>query len=234
LAVVEGVRLVEEALEAQVRFRGSLVSPELTRSDRGAALLARLAAHAVPIEEVPAREFASLAATETPQGVIGIIRPPRWSLSEVIPGPGRPALVLDEVQDPGNVGVLLRTAFGLGASGAVLLKGCADLWNPKALRASMGASLRFPAVETTMAELADWQREHGVELWAADTSGTPLGRTVPPERLAIAVGNEGAGISPAIATLAAQHVCIPLARGADSLNVAVAAGILLHEVRRAH
>jgi len=164
----------------------------------------------------------------------GIIEPPHWSLGDIVPATGRPAIVLDEVRDPGNVGVLLRTAFALGASGAVLLKGCADPWNPKALRASMGASLRFPVAEAVAATLAEWQREHDVVLWAADASGTPLTRTTLPERLAIVVGNEGFGVSQTVAALAAQRVSIPLARGAESLNVAVAAGIMLHEVRRAH
>src|SRR6267142_2278398 len=93
LALIEGVRLVEEAL---------------------AALVAELQSHAVEVEEVPARVFAQLADTETPQGIIAVIEPRRWAASDFAPPPGAVALVIDGVQDPGNVGTLIRTAHALG------------------------------------------------------------------------------------------------------------------------
>jgi len=140
--------------------------------------------------------------------------------------------VLDAVQDPGNVGTLLRTAFALGAAGAVLLRGSADLQNPKVVRAGMGATFRLPSVSATPAECVAWVRRASVRVWAAATEGTPLQRATAPERLALAVGNEGAGIRPEVRECAELQVAVPLARGAESLNVAVAAGILLYEVIR--
>ncbi len=231
--MAEGVRLVEEALAAGVPFRGALTAATLRDTARGAALLEDLASHAVAVEEIAEGELARLADTDTPQGVLAVIDPPRWSLADIHPVQGHPVLVLDGVQDPGNVGTLLRTAYALGSPGAILLSGTADLANPKVMRAGMGASFRFPAAPAQDGELAKWVGEHGVTLWAAAPEGMPLERLESPERPALVVGNEGAGVRPFVRSLAQQQVAIPLARGAESLNVAVAAGILLYEVRRA-
>jgi TrmH family RNA methyltransferase len=233
LTLAEGVRLVEEALAARTSIVGVLVTRKLGESARGAALLEELAGRAVPLEEVPERTFATLAETESPQGVLAVVEPRRWTLADLHPQRAAPALVLDAVQDPGNVGTLLRTAFALGACGAVLLKGSADLTNPKVVRGAMGATFRLPAVPVEPPEFAAWCRRERLAVWAAAAEGTPLARATVPERLALVVGNEGLGVGQAVLGLAHQRVAIPLARGAESLNVAVAAGILLYEVIRA-
>ena len=243
LALIEGVRLVEEALAAGVAFTGALVAPELARTARGTALVAELEGHAVGVEEVGARVLAQLADTETPQGIIAVIEPRRWTASDFVPAPGAVALVIDGVQDPGNVGTLIRTAHALGAAGTVVLRGTADPTSPKALRAAMGATFRHPVVSLDDAGFIAWARKHGVTLWASAADGVPLhraldrglgkggaGRVDGP--IAVIVGNEGAGIRPQLNAVAAQRVAIPLAQGAESLNVAVAAGILLYEVTR--
>jgi TrmH family RNA methyltransferase len=195
-------------------------------------LLETLASHAIPVEEVGARQFAELADTESPQGILAIVEPPTWTLDELLPRSGHPVLVLDGVQDPGNVGTLLRTAFAMGAPGAVALPGTADTANPKVMRAAMGATFRFATVYVSDGEFAAWVKRLNVEVWVAAAEGTSITRLDAPEHLAIVVGNEGAGSRPSIRSLARHAAAIPLARGAESLNVAVAAGILLHEVRR--
>ncbi|GBD33597.1 23S rRNA (adenosine(1067)-2'-O)-methyltransferase [bacterium HR33] len=232
LAVAEGIRLVEEALAAGVEFRGVLVSPAAERSARGAALLRALGDRAIPMQEVTDRTLEELADTETPQGVIAVVEPKRFGIAEIRAEPGCPVLVLDAVQDPGNVGTLLRTAFALGCSGAILLAGTADPANPKVLRAAMGATFRLPVATAEVGELKAWLRERGVALWAAAAEGKPLFRLEAPELLALAVGNEGAGLRPEVGSLASEWVSVPLARGAESLNVAVAAGIILYEAGR--
>jgi TrmH family RNA methyltransferase len=236
LAVLEGVRLVEEALAAGLEFRGALVSPDLARTTRGQALTAELASHAVEIEEVGARSFGQLAGTDTPQGILAIVQPKVWTLADVA-RVGGPLLVVDGVQDPGNVGTLIRTAHALGASASLLLRGTADPMNPKALRAAMGATFRHPVVQLDDPPFIAWARERGITLWASAADGTPLPRALEArpsnkDLIAVIVGNEGAGIRPQLNAVAAQRVAIPLAGGAESLNVAVAAGILLYEVSR--
>src|SRR6184192_758054 len=239
LALIEGVRLVEEALGAGVAFQGALVAPDLARTERGTALVAELQGHGVAVEEVGARIFAELADTETPQGIIAVIEPRRWSAGDFTPSPGAVALVIDGVQDPGNVGTLIRTAHALGAAGTVVLRGTADPTSPKALRAAMGATFRHPVVPLDDAGFIAWARKLTVTLWAAAADGVPLHRAMAKEEvgrgdgpIAVIVGNEGAGIRPQLNAVAAQRVAIPLAQGAESLNVAVAAGILLYEVTR--
>jgi TrmH family RNA methyltransferase len=231
-AVAEGVRLVEEALAAAVPFRGALAAPKLQETPRGARLMQSLADHAVVVEQIPEADLARLADTDSPQGVLAVIEPPRWQLEAVVPAAGAPVLVLDGVQDPGNVGTLMRTAFAMGAAGAVMLKGSADTAHPKVMRAGMGATFRLPAAAAQDGELAQWAELHGAEVWAAASEGAALGRLERPERLALVVGNEGAGVRPFVRQLARQQVSVPLARGAESLNVAVAAGIILYEVQR--
>lgn len=234
LAVLEGVRLIEEALAAGLEFKGALVSPDLARTTRGQSLTAELAGRAIAVEEVGARVFSDLAGTDTPQGILAVVQPRVWALSDVKSGP---LLVVDGVQDPGNVGTLIRTAHALGASASVLLRGSADPMNPKALRAAMGATFRHPVLQLDDAPFITWAREHSLVLWATAADGTPIARALQTrpaqkELIAVIVGNEGAGIRPQLNAIAAQRVAIPLAHGAESLNVAVAAGILLYEVLR--
>ena len=237
LAVLEGVRLVEEALAAGLEFKGALVSPDLARTTRGQSLVAELASHAVPVEDVGARTFGQLAGTETPQGILAVVAPRIWTVADVSPAPGGAVLIVDGVQDPGNLGTLIRTAHALGAAATVVLRGTADPMNAKALRAAMGATFRHPVVPLDDTPFIAWARQRGLILWAAAVDGVPLDRALDatPEReelIAVIVGNEGAGIRPQLNAVSAQRVAIPLAGGAESLNVAVAAGILLYEVLR--
>ena len=236
LALAEGVRLVEEALAGGIAIRGAAISATLESTTRGNTLKAALASRGIKLEDVSETELEALADTEHPQGVVAVIEPKRWSWVDIHLVPGTTLLVLDGVQDPGNVGTMLRTALGLGAAGAVALKGTADLTNPKVLRAAMGASFRLPTVSATAEEFAAWSRLQRSEIWVADTDGEAIERL--PRRsparppVALVLGNEGAGVTPALELAAAQRVAIPLARGVESLNVAVAAGILLYEVTR--
>ena len=240
LALAEGVRLVEEALAAGVPLRGAAVSPALEATTRGRALKATLVTSGTRLEEMSEAELEQLADTEQPQGVIAIIEPPRRALRDIVlrPSAGGAAtreavLVLDAVQDPGNVGTMLRTALGLGAAGVVALKGTAELTNPKVIRGSMGALFRLPAVAATPEEFLSWAAAERVEIVAAAANGEPVARrAVSAGPVAIVVGNEGAGVSAPISAAAARTIAIPLRPGAESLNVGVAAGILLYEVLR--
>src|SRR2546421_1570159 len=247
LALIEGVRLVEEALAAGLTFRGALVAPDLARTTRGRELVVELERHAVSVEEGSARALAQVADTEGPQGIVAVVEPRIWVPGDILlGGEHTAALVIDGVQDPGNVGPLIRTAHALGAAGTVVLRGTADPTSPKALRAAMGATFRHPVVTLDDGGFIAWARKHDVTLWAAAADGIPLARALgarDPDGLpggrggrgtregpiAVIVGNEGAGIRPQFNAVAAQRVAIPLAQGAESLNVAVAAGILLYQ-----
>jgi RNA methyltransferase, TrmH family len=236
LALAEGVRLVEEAVHAEIRMRGVLVSPALEGSTRGRALKSMLAQRGVTLEQVSEPELEKLADTEHPQGVVAVIELRPWRIEDLEFTRGAVVLVLDGVQDPGNVGTILRTAQGFGAAGVLALPGTADLANSKVIRGSMGALFRFPAVLVTAESLLNWASQSGVEIWTTAADGEPVNRIGIPGRdrapIALVLGNEGAGVGSTLAAAAQRRVSIPLAPGVESLNVAVAAGILLYEVSR--
>jgi TrmH family RNA methyltransferase len=232
LALAEGVRLVEEALAAGVAIRHVVASPGLEATPRGRALQAALGKAGHRPDAVSERVFEELAATEQPQGILAVVELPRRSLDQVRPAPGKPVLVLDGVQDPGNVGTVVRTALGLGAAGIVALPGTAEVTNPKTLRATMGAVFRLPVVAASDEEFRGWVGARRPRLLLARAGAPPPDPETRRTAAALVVGNEGAGIRPALASLAAGSVGIPLQAGVESLNVAVAAGILLWEMTR--
>lgn len=231
LALAEGIRLVEEALRARVAIRHVLASPALETTPRGRSLKAALQQAGLRIEPVSDLVFESLAATEHPQGVLAVVEPPKWKLDDVKPGPRAPTLVLDGVQDPGNVGTLVRTAFALGAAGVLALPGTAELSNPKTLRATMGGCFRIPYITLEESALREWAGAHQVRVLLAAADARPLSRPIAGS-LALVVGSEGIGIRPSLETWAAGRIGIPLRKDAESLNVGVAAGILLHAMTR--
>ena len=232
LFVCEGIRLVEELARSHVIVRGVLVTPSTRADGRAAAAVERLRQRGADVIEVADRDFASAAETESPQGVLAIAEAPARRIDELPTPPTVRLLVLDAVQDPGNAGTLIRTAAALAATATLALPGTVDLWNAKVVRSAMGAHFHHPALSCTWEELDAFRRRHTVALWAADGSGEPVGTAPPPPRLALVVGNEGAGITPATRDRAEHLVALPIAPAVESLNVAVAAGILLHALRR--
>jgi len=232
LFLAEGVRSVEELLRAGLKVRGALVAPQLASAPRGKSLRVALDQANVEIAEVDEKEFRSAAATDSPQGVIAIGEVPARSLDTLALADMCRILILDGVQDPGNVGTILRTAAALGATATVALPGTVDLWNPKVIRSSMGAQFLHPALHASFEELATFLDSRDFEMWATDASGEALQRANAPKRLAIAVGNEGAGLSPEVRARARRTVSLPIASSVESLNVAVATGIILYELRK--
>lgn len=236
LALAEGVRLVEEALAAGVRIDGAAVAPALEATDRGRALKAALAGRGTPLEPLSDIELEKLADTDHPQGIIAVIAPKSWTLTELPThhAPRTTYLVLDGVQDPGNVGAVLRSALALGAAGVIALPGTADLQNSKVLRASMGAAFKLPNLHATDPEFHEWAAGAKAAVWTTAMDGTDIRQARRPAGpLALLLGNEGAGVRADLAATAALRVTIPIATGAESLNVAAAAAILLWESSRA-
>jgi TrmH family RNA methyltransferase len=232
LFLAEGVRAVEDLLASPLAVRYLVAASSLEAAPRGRALLAAAEARGVAVRGVTDDELRALAVTDTPQGVLAVAETPRAALADLAAA-AEPAvvLVLDAVQDPGNLGTLARTAEALGAAGLVLLPGTVDPWNPKAVRAAMGSTFRLPVVEAPWGEATAWLRAAGFAVLAADTGGRPLGADRP-RRAALVLGNEGAGVSAGVAAAADAVVAIPLRGRAESLNVAAAGAILLHELLR--
>ncbi len=186
---------------------------------------------AVRIVEVPDSLLTAVADTRTPQGIIFLCR------GSVGAMPERPAgsryLILDGVQDPGNVGAIWRTADAFGADGLILCGGCADPWSPKTVRATMGAIFRLPVYEQTLEETAERLKAAGIPLYAtALREDTADVRTVPLSRSGVIIGSEGHGVSEDALRLCERTIKIPMTRRCESLNAAVAAAVVLWEMAR--
>ena len=225
------MRTVEELARSPLRVHGALVAPQLAEAPRGAALLDDLRRRGIEVAEVSAQEFASAAETDSPQGVLAIAAVPPHSLESLSLAPRTRLVVLDAVQDPGNVGTIVRTAAALDVAAVIAMPGTVDLWNAKVVRSAMGAGFHLPTFASTWDALDAFRHRESVALWGADAGGTPLHELKPPDRLALVVGNEGAGLSVDARRLVDRVAALPIASTVESLNVAVATGILLYQLR---
>lgn len=181
--------------------------------------------------EVPEDVMRSLSPAESPQGVLSVCAMEEAALPEVLPG-GR-YVVLDGVQDPGNVGTILRTADAFHADGMFLVNACADLYNPKTVRATMGAVFRCPVWSCAPEELKGLLKASGLPLYgAALRSDTVDARRVDYGRCAMAIGSEGKGLSEEMLSLCDKTILIPMSEHCESLNAAIAASVLLWEAHR--
>lgn len=232
LFLVEGIRAAEDLLASPVAVRFAAAASSLGDTPRGRALLDAAAARGVPVRDTDERTLAGLADTETPQGIVLVATIPRAGLDAVdVAADPAVVLVLDALQDPGNLGTLARTAEALGAAAVVALPGTVDAWNPKAVRAAMGSTFRIPVVAADWDALDPWLRSARMVCLAAMAGGDPLPRPAP-ARAALVLGNEGAGVGGETRARCGRTVGIPLRGRAESLNVAAAGAILLHELLR--
>ena len=185
---------------------------------------------ALPWYEVPLPVLQKITATEDPQSVAALVELKQESLAAFAPGKGL-VLVLDQIRDPGNLGTLIRTADALGAAAVVMLENTADLYNPKVVRSTMGSLFHLPVFTgVKREELAAWCRKQQVALWATALEGAEdVTKLQWPEKVALVLGSEAEGVSGEILARADQKVKIPMAGHAESLNVAIAGGILLFE-----
>lgn len=228
--LLEGVLLLQEALEAQLELAMVFISSSFLEERLGEKLLTSLADLDLPIYRVEESLFKSLSDTVSPQGVLAIGKMPEVSLKESFT---RRVLVLDRVQDPGNVGTMIRTALAAGCDGLILLKGTVDPYSPKVVRGAMGALFQTPlySVETPE-EALSFLKERGFSLVVAHSRGEPFYSLTYSERVALVVGNEAKGVDRLFLNEAQALAAIPLEEGVDSLNVSLAAGIILYEIYR--
>ena len=186
-------------------------------------------ADTVRVVEVPEDLLAVAADTETPQGIVFLCRGKPMEFAGNVDW--NRFLVLDGVQDPGNLGTVWRTADAFGADGILLANGCADPWNPKTIRATMGAVFRLPLYECALPELADWLKGQEIPLYAtALREDTADLRDISLERAAIIIGSEGRGVSAQALELCEKTVKIPMTERCESLNAAIAASVVLWEM----
>jgi TrmH family RNA methyltransferase len=231
LAGIEGPNLLVEAVRARLRVECVFVAQGSEHLLEGLGL-----APETEILTMPAELLISALATETPQPIAALVEPPDWTWAHLL-GEHRksPALILllAGLQDPGNLGTVLRSAEAFGADGAVSLPGTVSAWNPKAVRASAGSVFRVPVLAAGETEAIARLREAGVRIVAATVSAAqPADFANLAEAVALIVGNEGNGVPADLVAKADGAVTIPCPGPVESLNAAVAASVLLYEASR--
>jgi TrmH family RNA methyltransferase len=229
LLLVEGFRQVSCALEAHVRIRQLLLAPELWLG----TCEPELARVGVEVLELSAAAFESISSNIRPDGVAAVVERPQAHLGRLCIGADPLILVAESVERPGNLGTIVRSACAAGADGLVVADGCTDLFHPETVRGSVGTFFKLPVAEATTPEAVAWLRARRLPIvvatpqapqpcWEADLAGA----------VAIVVGNERHGVSEAWLEAADETIAIPMPGPADSLNVAVAAGVVMFEAAR--
>ena len=218
--LVEGRKMVEEALASAFSIDAILVD-----ADRAAEF--SLPRH-IPVFTMPSHVLAAVCDTKTPQGIAAVVRMADVQLT------GSRLVAMDGVQDPGNVGTIIRTADAAGFDGVILSTQCADVFSPKVLRATMGSIFRMGirVTEDLPGVLAELVQE-GASVLSSQLDGEPFYQRSPlKERFVLVIGSEGNGVTDEVKAVATHKVKLPMRGGAESLNAAVAAGIMMYALTR--
>ncbi|MBQ7358891.1 MAG: RNA methyltransferase [Lachnospiraceae bacterium] len=233
--IVEGLRMFEEApLDwiSQVYVSSKcLAGLESGNGDRDKAILERL--EMIAYEEVTDEVFSKMSDTQTPQGILSVLRRPTYSLSDIL-GQNALIMILEDLQDPGNLGTILRTGEGAGINGVIMSKDTVDIFNPKVIRATMGSIYRMPFVYVEdLKDILDTLHIEGIQTYAAHLQGENYYDSFDFRNgTAFLIGNEGNGLKKETADQAKSYLKIPMEGKVESLNAAIAASLLMYEAHR--
>ena len=218
--LVEGVRMVREALSSSFTVKALLLREDFDTSFS--------VPDGIPSYLLPDHVFRSVCDTKTPQGVAAVLE------LRTQPVSGNRLLALDGVQDPGNVGTIIRTADAAGFDGVLLSPDCADLFSPKVLRSTMGSVFRLGfSFPPSMPEALEKLKSEGFSILSSQLDGDPFyDRKDVSSSFVLIIGNEGNGISDPVKAVATHRLRLPMRGGAESLNAAVAAGIMMYDLTR--
>jgi TrmH family RNA methyltransferase len=233
LVLAEGIRVLEEATRSKYEIEAVIFSESFGSSEREQALLQAWLNRGVRLFRTGAKLFESVSCVQSPQGALALMRVPERTLSEIAPGSNALILCACEIQDPGNLGTLIRAAAAAGGTMACTTKGTVSARSPKSVRASAGLFFHLAVVEhVEIAELRNYCARHSIRLYRTDTQqGCAHTETDLRSSCATVLGNEAAGLSGSdLAGIPAIH--IPMAKGVESINVAMAGTIILFEAFR--
>lgn len=227
LFIIEGIRSINEipqeyeidTIVMSDLFDESLLKVSATRN----ALL------------VPSELFKVISDTQTPQGVLALVKMKTLQLEDIEVKANGFYLMLENLQDPGNLGTIIRSAYGFGVDAIFLTKGCVDLYSPKTVRSTMGASLHVPVIiDKSLEDYMAWGKGHGLTCFttALDDTAKEVAKADLTKGLMLVIGNEGNGVSGEAIAKADQNVYIPMPGGLESLNASIAASICMYEVMR--
>ena len=219
--LVEGVRMVQEALSSSFSVKALLLREGFVPDFSFPGSL--------PVYIMPEHVFQAVCNTKTPQGIAAVLE-----MQAKKEASGQRLLALDSVQDPGNVGTIIRTADAAGFDGVLFSPDCADLFSPKVLRSTMGSIFRLGfSFPPSLPQMLDKLKQDGFSVISSQLDGEPFFcRRNVSSSFVLVIGNEGNGISDAVKAVATHRLCLPMHGGAESLNAAVAAGIMMYDLTR--
>lgn len=227
--LAEGLHLVEEAIRANARIRSLILQEETSVPP---FLTSFLEEHATSCYRVSEAVMGKISETENPQGICAEIAIAQGTTEEIVEK-AKFLLLLDALQDPGNMGTILRTAEAAGVDGVLIGKGSVDIYNGKAIRSTMGALFHLPIYQVNLDEVIPQLKRKGFRLIATNLGGAvPYDEQIYDGSIAIVIGNEANGVSASILNMSSTNVKIPIYGQAESLNAAIAAGIILYEAVR--
>lgn len=224
--IVEGAKMTSEALLLSGMVQALLV--DMDRKDQYDSLIENAPC---PVTFVSSHVMSAVCDTKTPQGIAAVLALPVVSDLSTL---GQRIVVMDGVQDPGNVGTILRTADAAGFTGALISTACADPYSPKVLRATMGSIFRLPIhTAQSLPQALATLHENGAAIFSSQLDGEPFfKRQSTFDFYCLIIGSEGSGVSPEVQALATHRVRLPMRGGAESLNAAIAAGIMMYDLTR--
>ncbi|KNY19014.1 RNA methyltransferase [Shinella sp. SUS2] len=232
--MAEGLKLVIDALELGFEIRTLVYAKNVKEKPQVVQCATKTVARGGLVLEVSEKVLASITRRDNPQMVVGIFTQ-RWTpLRDLKPQTGETYVALDRVRDPGNLGTIIRTADAAGASGVILVGEATDPFSMETVRATMGSVFAVPLVKTNVADFLAWKKAAGVEVVATHLAGAVDYRTIDYRKkpVVLLMGNEQSGLPDELARAADALARIPQAGRADSLNLAIATGIMLFEARR--
>jgi TrmH family RNA methyltransferase len=232
---IEGIRIVVEAMRSGKRVQTLVVAPDLVQSPQVSQILEDAAKAQIELLEVSGDVFESFSLKEGPQGVAAVVRQQWDTLSEIDWTQPGLWVGLDAVADPGNLGTIMRTMDAVAAKGILLIGPCTDPYDSSAIRASMGAAFSLKFVKATVEEMVELKRQHGLFLvGTSDGASRDYQDISYPQHMVLMMGSERQGLQNPLVELCDQMVSIPMAGTSDSLNLAVATGVMLYEVYNQH
>lgn len=232
--LVEGFKMFEEAPEEWIRevYISNDALQKINENQEYISIKKKL--HQVGYEEVTPEVFRKMSDTQSPQGILCVVKRPVYKIEDLLAAENPLLVVLENLQDPGNVGTIVRTGEGAGITGVILSEGSVDIYNPKTIRATMGSIYRVPFVYAgDLVKVTEMLRQKKIKSYAAHLSGEKYYNEFDLQKgCAFLIGNEGNGLSETLAEAADEYLKIPMEGQVESLNAAIATSLLMYEAHR--
>ncbi|MFR9042716.1 MAG: TrmH family RNA methyltransferase [Intestinibacter bartlettii] len=231
--IIEGYRILTLALECDAKLKYVFINEDFEKKQDHKVLLEELENKNIKIYKTSNKIFSEMVDTENTQGILAVLRYKERDLVNNINQDDKFVLILDRIQDPGNMGTIIRTADSAGVDAIILLKGCVDIYNPKVIRSTMGSIFDMNIIQTTQDEAVDFLKANNFDIVSSYLhTESYYNETTYDGKIALVIGNEANGINDELISKSDKLVKIPIYGNAESLNAAISAAILMYEIKK--